>query len=58
MVGNFSLGSAIRRVSGLGITRQDEMHSDNGQIGYVLHTRVDGRVVLAAALRILVNSAT
>jgi HK97 family phage major capsid protein len=58
VVGDFSLGYAVRRVRGLGIKRQDEMHSDNGQVGYVLSERVDGRVVLADALRILVNSAS
>ncbi len=56
--GDFGLGYAVRRVRGLGVQRQDELHSDTGQIGYRLFSRVDGRVVLADALRILVNSAT
>jgi HK97 family phage major capsid protein len=58
VVGDIQLGYAVRRARGLGVKRQDEIHSDNGQVGYVLFERVDGRVVLADALRILVHSAT
>ena len=58
VVGDFSVGYAVRRVRGLGVHRQTEIHSDSGQIGYRLFTRVDGRVVIADALRILTNSAT
>ncbi|MBA2359825.1 MAG: phage major capsid protein [Actinobacteria bacterium] len=58
VVGDVSLGYAVRRVKGLGIKRQEELHSDNDQVGYLLFSRVDGRVVLADALRILVHSAT
>ncbi len=58
VVGDLRLGYTVRRVSGLSIARQEEIHSDNGQVGYRLFSRVDGRVVLADALRILVNSAT
>ncbi len=58
VVGDFQAGYAVRRVRGLGVQRQSELHSDSGQIGYRLFSRVDGRVVLADALRILVNSAT
>ena len=56
--GDVALGYAVRRVRGLGLQRQEEIHSDSGQIGYRLFERVDGRVVLADALRILVHSAT
>lgn len=58
VVGDFTLGYAVRRVRGLGMQRQDELHSDNGQVGYRLFERVDGRVILADALRVLANSAT
>jgi HK97 family phage major capsid protein len=58
VVGDLQAGYAVRRVRGLGVQRQTELHSDSGQIGYRLFSRVDGRVVLADALRILVNSAT
>ncbi len=58
IVGDFSVGYAVRRVQGLGLHRQTELHSDSGQIGYRLFARVDGRVVLPDALRILTNSAT
>jgi HK97 family phage major capsid protein len=58
VVGDFSLGYAVRRVRGYGMQRQDELHSDNGQVGFRLFERVDGRVILADALRILANSAT
>ena len=58
VVGDFSVGYAVRRVRGLGVHRQTELHSDSGQIGYRLFQRADGRVVLADALRILTNSAT
>jgi HK97 family phage major capsid protein len=40
------------------VQRQEEIHSDNGQIGFRAFERVDGRVILADALRILINSAT
>ena len=58
MVGDFQAGCAVRRVRGLGIQRQSELHSDSGQIGLRIYERVDGRVVLSDALRILTNSAT
>jgi HK97 family phage major capsid protein len=58
VVGDFKTGYAVRRVRGLGVQRQDELHSDSGQIGYRLFERVDGRVVIADASRILTNSAT
>jgi HK97 family phage major capsid protein len=51
-------GYAVRRVRGLGVRRHSELHSDSGHVGLRVYERVDGRVVLADALRILTNSAT
>ena len=56
--GDFRTGYTVRRVRAIGMTRLDELHSDNGQIGYKAYTRVDGRVVLADAMRLLVHSVT
>ena len=56
--GNIRRGYRIRRVNGFSMQRQNELHSDNGQVGFRGFTRVDGRVVLADALRVLQNSAT
>jgi HK97 family phage major capsid protein len=58
VVGDFRLGYLVRRVRGVAVQRQEEIHSDNGQIGFRAFERVDGRVILADALRILINSAT
>jgi len=58
VVGDFGAGYLVRRVRGFGMQRQEEIHSDTGQLGYRIYERVDGRVILADALRILVNSAT
>ncbi len=49
---------AIRRVNGIGIQRQDELYSLNGQIGFLGFHRVDGRVVIAAAGVAVAHSAT
>jgi HK97 family phage major capsid protein len=48
----------VRRVTGFGIQRQNELHSDSGQVGFRGYERVDGRVVLAAAAIALAHSAT
>jgi HK97 family phage major capsid protein len=56
--GDFKTGYAVRRVNAIGMTRLDELHSDSGSIGYRAYTRVDGRVLIADAIRILVHSAT
>jgi HK97 family phage major capsid protein len=56
--GDIRRGYMIRRVNGFTMQRQDELHSDNGQIGFRGYERVDGRVVLADAMRVLVASAT
>ncbi len=56
--GDVRRGYRIRRVNGFSMQRQNELHSDNGQVGFRGFTRVDGRVVLADALRVLQHSAT
>jgi len=58
IVGDFKLGYGIRRVNGVSIQRQDEIHSDSGQVGYRCFQRVDGKVLLADALRVVAHSAT
>jgi HK97 family phage major capsid protein len=58
VVGDISLGYAVRRVRGLGVQRQLELHSDTGQLAYRAYERLDGRVVLVDALRILANATT
>ena len=52
-MGDVAAGYAVRRVRGLGVQRQSELHSDSGQVGLRVYERVDGRVVLPDALRIL-----
>jgi HK97 family phage major capsid protein len=56
--GDIRRGYMIRRVNGFSMQRQDELHSDNGQVGFRGYERVDGRVVLADAMRVLQHSAT
>ena len=56
--GNFKLAYGIRRVNGVTLQRQDELHSDLGQIGFKALARVDGRILLSDAARILAHSAT
>ena len=56
--GDIAAGYAVRRQRGLGLQKQLELYSNQGQTGYLLFTRVDGRVVLSDAVRILVHSAT
>ncbi len=58
VLGDFHAGYTVRRVVGLGLHRQVELHSDNGQVGYRMFSRLDARVVLADALRVLAHSAT
>jgi HK97 family phage major capsid protein len=58
MFGDWELAYTTRRVAGIGLHRQNELHSDNGQIGFRAWERVDGRVTMPAAARILVHSAT
>ncbi len=56
--GDIRRGYTIRRVDGFSLQRQSELYSNNGQVGFRGFERVDGRVVLADALRIGQHSAT
>jgi HK97 family phage major capsid protein len=58
VVGDFSLGYLVRRVRGVAVQRQEELFSNLGQVGLRAFERLDGRIIVADALRILVNSAT
>ncbi len=58
MFGDWEIAYTIRRVRGIGIQRQNELHSDNGQIGFRGWERVDGRVVLSDAARAMAHAAT
>jgi HK97 family phage major capsid protein len=58
VVGDFQLGYLVRRVRGVAVQRQEEIFSNTGQLGYRAFERLDGRVTVADALRILINSAT
>jgi HK97 family phage major capsid protein len=56
--GDFETAYTVRLVRGIGVQRQEELYSANGQIGYRGYLRTDGRVVVADAARILAHSAT
>jgi HK97 family phage major capsid protein len=56
--GDIRRGYMIRRVNGFSLQRQVELYSNNGQVGFRGFERVDGRVVLADAMRVLQHSAT
>jgi HK97 family phage major capsid protein len=58
IIGQFSRAYWIRRVNGVFMQRQNELHSDNGQVGFRCYLRLDGKVVLADALRVLAYAAT
>jgi HK97 family phage major capsid protein len=58
LYGDFNRGYIIRRVRGYSLQRQDELHSDNDQVGFLGRERVDGKVALAAAIVALKHSAT
>ncbi len=58
IVGDFSKGYWIRRVDGIYMQRQNELHSDSGQVGFRAYLRLDGKVVLADALRVVAFAAT
>lgn len=58
IVGNFNKGYTIRRVNGVFMQRQNELHSDSGQVGFRAYLRLDGKVLLADALRIITFAAT
>lgn len=58
LFGDFRRGYTVRRANGIGMQRQNELHSDNGQIGFRSFERVDGKVTLAAAIVAAKHSAT
>ena len=58
IVGDFSRGYLIRQVDGVFMQRQNELHSDSGQVGFRTYLRLDGKVVLADALRVVAFAAT
>lgn len=58
MFGDWKRAYVVRRVNGYSLQRQNELHSDNGQIGFRGQERVDGKVVLPAAAVAVANSAT
>jgi HK97 family phage major capsid protein len=58
VLADFRRAYGIRRVNGIELQRQDELHSDSGQVGFRCRARVDGRPLLADAARILAHSAT
>jgi HK97 family phage major capsid protein len=51
--GDIGLGYAVRRVRGLGLVRLSELHSDQGQVGFRVFERIDGRPLLTDAVRLL-----
>jgi len=58
IMGQFNRGYWIRRVDGVFMQRQNELHSDSGQVGFRAYLRLDANVVLPDALRILKFAAT
>lgn len=58
IVGDFNRAYWIRRVDSIYMQRQNELHSDSGQVGFRAYLRLDGKVVLADALRIVAFAAT
>lgn len=58
IVGNFNRGYVVRRVDGVFMQRQNELHSDSGQVGFRAYLRLEGKVALADALRIVAFAAT
>lgn len=59
VLGDMKHAYGIRRVSpGVTFQRQEELHSDSGQVGLKAYARCDGRPLLADAARILAHSAT
>lgn len=58
VVGDFGRGYLIRRVNGIYMQRQNELHSDSGQVGFRAYLRMDGKVQLADALRVVAFAAT
>jgi HK97 family phage major capsid protein len=55
---DISAAYTVRRVTGLGLQRLEELYSNNGQVGYRLFWRLDGQPVDLAAAIVLRHSAT
>lgn len=58
VLGDFQRAYGVRLVRAVGLQRQDELHSDSGQVGYKSFARLDGRPLLSAAAIVLAHSAT
>lgn len=58
VVGNMRRGYVIRRVDGFSMQRQNELHSDSGQVGFRGFMRLDGYPILPDALRVVAFAAT
>ena len=58
LFGDFRRTYVTRIVRGYSLQRQDELHSDNGQIGFRAQQRYDGRVVNPNAALVFQHSAT
>jgi HK97 family phage major capsid protein len=58
IVGDFGRGYLIRRVNGIYMQRQNELHSDSGQVGFRAYLRLDGKAQLADAMRVVAFAAT
>jgi HK97 family phage major capsid protein len=56
--GDINQAYYVRRVNGFSMQRQNELYSNNGQVGFRGFERVDGRIRNAAAAIVLQNSAT
>jgi HK97 family phage major capsid protein len=56
--GDWNLAYVVRRVRGIAMQKQDELHSENGQLGFRAIVRVDGRPTVLEAAVILRHSAT
>jgi len=58
VVGNMKRGYLIRRVDGFSMQRQNELHSDSGQVGFRGYLRLDAYPILPDALRVVAFAAT
>jgi HK97 family phage major capsid protein len=56
--GDIAQAYQVRRVNGFSLQRQNELYSNNGQVGFRGFERVDGRIRNASAAIVLQNSAT
>jgi HK97 family phage major capsid protein len=56
--GDIGQAYLIRRVNGFSLQRQNELYSNNGQVGFRGYERVDGRIRNASAAIVLQHAAT